>query len=51
MADDLFLFGDNFEAILGISEEDEALEGKFTTIASDVSKRRNCCIWLVFWLH
>ena len=50
MADDLFVFGDDFEAILGILEEDEALEEEFTAIANDVSLK-NCCIWLVFWLH
>ena len=37
MADDLFLFGDDFDAILGILEEDEVLEEEFTAIASDVS--------------
>ena len=37
MADDLFVFGDDSEAILGILEEDEALEEEFTPIASDVN--------------
>ena len=31
------MFGDDFEAILGILEENEALEEEFTTIASVVS--------------
>ena len=39
MVDDLFVFGDNFEAILGILEEDEALEEEFTAVARDVSKK------------
>ena len=30
MLDDLFVFGDDFEVILGILEEDEALEDGFT---------------------
>ena len=34
--DDLFVFGDDFEAILG---EDEAMEEEFTAVASDVSKK------------
>ena len=29
MVDDLFVFGDDFEAILGILEEDEAMEEEF----------------------
>ena len=33
----LFVFGDDFEAILGILEEDEALEEEFRAIASNVS--------------
>ena len=37
MADNLFVFGDDFEAILGILEEEQALEEDFTAIASDVS--------------
>ena len=37
--DDLFVFGDDFEAILGILEEDEAVEEEFTAVASDVSKK------------
>ena len=39
MVDDLFVFGDDFEAILGILEEDEAMEEEFTAVASDVSKK------------
>ena len=31
------MFGDDFEAILGILEEDEALEEEFTAIANGVS--------------
>lgn len=40
VVDDLFLFGDDFEAILDILEEDEALEEQFTAIASDVSTKK-----------
>jgi hypothetical protein len=36
--DDLFVFGDDFDAILDILEEDEALEEQFTAVASDVSR-------------
>ena len=35
--DDLFLFGDNFEAILDLLDEDEALQEQFSTVASEVS--------------
>ena len=38
--DDLFVFGDDFEAILGILEEDEAMEEEFTAVASDVCKKK-----------
>ena len=37
MLDNLFVFGDDFEVILGILEEDKALEEEFTAIAGDVS--------------
>ena len=37
--DDLFVFGDDFEAIWEILEEDEALEEQFTAVASDVSRK------------
>ena len=40
MLDDLFVFGEDFEVILGILEEDEALEEEFTAIASDVSLKK-----------
>jgi len=30
--DDLFLFGDDFEAILDILDEDEALQEQFSTV-------------------
>jgi len=36
--DDLFVFGDDFEAILDILEEDEVLEEQFTAVANDVSR-------------
>ena len=35
--DDLFLFGDDFEAILDILDEDEVLQEQFSTAASEVS--------------
>ena len=35
--DDLFLFGDDFEAILDLLDEDEALQEQFSTVASEVS--------------
>ena len=50
MVDDLVVFGDDFKAIWGILGEDEALEEKFTVIASDVSWKTvlfglySCCI-------
>lgn len=34
---DLFLFGDDFEAILDLLDEDEALQEQFLTVASEVS--------------
>ena len=37
--DDLFLFGDDFEAILGILDEDEVLQEQFSTAASEVSAK------------
>jgi len=40
VADDLFVFGVDFKAILDILREEEALKDQFTTIASDVSKKR-----------
>ncbi|XP_068707470.1 uncharacterized protein [Montipora foliosa] len=43
MVDDLFVFGDDFEAILGILEEDEALEEEFTAVASDVQSADIIC--------
>lgn len=39
MVDDLFVFGDDFEVILGILEEDEVLEEEFIVVVSDVSKK------------
>lgn len=35
--DDLFLFGDDFEAILALLENDEAIEGQFSATVGDVS--------------
>ena len=35
--EELFLFGEEFEAILDILEDDEELEGDFTATAKDVS--------------
>ena len=37
--DDLFVFGDDFEAILDLLEEDQALKEQFTAVASDVSRK------------
>ena len=37
--DDLFLFGDDFEAILDILDEDEVLQEQFSTAASEVSAK------------
>ena len=41
MADinDLYLFGDDFDAILGILEEEEELDEQFTEAADEVSIR------------
>ena len=38
-ADDLFLFDDDFEAILDILDEDEALQEQFSTVASEVKAK------------
>ena len=35
----LFLFGEEFEAILDILEDDEELEDEFTATAKDVSSK------------
>lgn len=37
--DDLFLFGDDFEAILDLLDEDEALQEQFSTVAIEVSAK------------
>ena len=37
--DDLFLFGDDFEAILDILDEDEVLQEQFSTAVSEVSTK------------
>ena len=37
--DDLFLFGDDFEAILDVLGEDEVLQEEFSTVASEVSAK------------
>ena len=46
--DDLFLFGDDFEAILDLLDEDEALQEQFSTVANEVSaKYRNIHPYLI----
>ena len=35
--DDLFLFGDDLEAILDLLDEDEPLQEQFSTVANEVS--------------
>ena len=35
--DDLFLFGDDLEAILDLLDEDESLQEQFSSVASEVS--------------
>ena len=37
--DDLFLFGDDFEVILDILDEEEVLQEQFSTAASEVSAK------------
>ena len=37
--DDLFLFGDDFEAILDVLGEDEVLQEEFSTVTSEVSAK------------
>ena len=37
VGDELFLFGNDFEAILDLPVEDEALQEQFSTVASEVS--------------
>ena len=39
-ANDLFIFGDDFEAILDILERDEGLEEQFESAVSEVSVKR-----------
>ena len=34
---DLYLFGEDFDAIMDILEEDEDLDGQFESLVSDVS--------------
>ena len=34
--DDVFLFGDDFEAMLDLLDEDEALQEQFSTVACEV---------------
>lgn len=41
--DDLFLFGDDFEAILDILDEDEVLQEQFSTSASEVQSSEIVC--------
>ncbi|KAM7440484.1 hypothetical protein ABFA07_010310 [Porites harrisoni] len=41
--DDLFLFGDDFEAILHILDEDEVLQEQFSTAASEVQSSEIVC--------
>jgi len=38
-SDDMFLFGDDLEAILGILEDEEDLDEQFREAADDVSVR------------
>ena len=38
-SDDLYLFGEDFDAILSILEEDEGLNEQFESSASDVSTK------------
>ena len=49
--DDLFLFGDDFEAILDILDEDEVLHEQFSTAASEVSSLGPCVIPWAFHEH
>lgn len=42
---DLFVFGDDFEAILDILEEDEAISEHFETVVRDVS--RKCTLFIL----
>ena len=48
VGDDLFLLGDDFEAILDLLDGDEALQEQFPTVASEVSaKYRNIHLYVV----
>lgn len=40
---ELYLFGDDFEAILDILEEDEEFEEQCEAAVSDVSSKRSLC--------
>ena len=42
-SENLYLFGDDLEAILAILEDDEALEDQFSNAASDVSVKSDFC--------
>lgn len=47
--DDLYLFGEDFDAILGILEEDEGLEEQFESSASDVSTKLELSYFCFGW--
>ena len=49
-SDDLYLFGEDFDAILGSLEEDEGLKEQFESSASDVSTKLGFFL-LLSWLE
>ena len=49
-SDDLYLFGEDFDAILGILEEDEGLKEQFESSASDVTTKLGFFL-LLSWLE
>ena len=42
-SEEMFVWGDNFDAILAILEEDEAIDHHFTSVSKEVS------IYFCFW--
>ena len=46
---DLYVFGEDFDAIMDILEEDEDLDGQFESLVSDVSMELQK--YLLFQLH
>ena len=48
-SDDVYLFGEDFDAILGILEEDEGLKEQFESSASDVTTKLGLFYFCLGW--